>query len=424
MFVSVDILSVIMYNCVATCHSLPESARDNIKRGLNLFSNSEPEEIGCDLTVEKLDLVGKSFAMKNNIHSDFFAGSDTTVETDSVMLSILSSEFDCMESVLTLLDKSKFEDCYILLRHVFETFLYLWLMLEGEIYQFTRKYRIIPNSGSTKAQARDKTFEKWRREKKSGSPQYNDIVNMERGKKDDDAIRVTYQWKGLSSSSDPKESSRIIPWYIFAFQDYDPETRFLANLPSFCLMEPKNIREIMKERPEEQETLYHRYFYIKSIFRNLRLNKLVSDDQIERLMVHYNFFSSFLHPNKRIIRMRPSEFAFSFSYRDVELHSELVLLYLCRLQFLFLSKMITHFKKYYPQGKYEEYEKHAKELDMASRDLWFFDNEPSGYDVETSKMKIWWLEKNGETVDKDRVFYYTDPIDRLRQLMFWKSRLK
>jgi len=375
-----------------------------------------------DVIMEKLDLVKKSFAIESNIHKDFFANSDTTVSSDGLMLDILTSEFDCMESIATLLEKNKFEDCYILLRHVLETFLYLWLMLEGEVYHFTRIFHIIPNSSNTKIQARDTTFEKWTKEKESRLPQYKDVIDIQKGKAED-VVRVTYEWKGLSSR-DPKEAARIIPWYVFAFEDYDPETRFLSNLPSFSLKEPKKTRDVLRERLEEQKVLYHKYFYIESIIKNLRLNKLIKEDQIERITVHYNFFSSFLHPNKRIIRTRPSEFVFGFSYKDIEVHSELILLYLCRLQFLFLSKMVTHFRKYYPKGKYDEYDKHAKELDAISRDLWFFDNDPLEYDIEVSKTRKWWLEKGGESAVKDLIFYYTDPVERLRQVILWKSRLK
>ena len=99
-----------------------------------------------------------------------------------------------------------------------------------------------------------------------------------------------------------------------------------------------------------------------------------------------------------------------------------MLLYLCRFQFLLLSKFISYFKKHYPEGKYKEYEEHAGKLDSASKDFWFLDNEPSAYDLEVSRMRIWWLEKSGESVEKDRVFYYTDPIDRLVQLTAWKHR--
>jgi hypothetical protein len=86
--------------------------------------------------------------------------------------------------------------------------------------------------------------------------------------------------------------------------------------------------------------------------------------------------------------------------------------------------MVTHFRKYYPKGKYDEYDKHATELDAISRDLWFFDNDPLEYDIEVSKTRKWWLEKSGESVDKDHIFYYTDPVERLRQVIVWKSRLK
>ena len=232
---------------------------------------------------------------------------------------------------------------------------------------------------------------------------------------------MTYQWKGLFSSKDKSKSRTLVPYYIFAFQQYEPKTRFLANLPSIRRKYQSTYREIMKDRYIAQKTLYHRYFYFGSIIKNLKLNDLVSGEQADRIMVHYNFFSSFLHPNKRIIRAKTGTFAFSLS-GQIEALSELVLLYLCRLQFLYLSKVISHFKRHYPKGKYEDYEKQAELLDASSNDLWFFDNDPSQYDVQASETRKWWLKQSGGTVDKDQVFYYTDPIERMTRFITWKSR--
>lgn len=369
-----------------------------------------------DAHMEKIEMIQKAIELSVNIKKDFFSEAESVVYTDSVIIDILQSEADCMGSILMLSEKEKFEDCFILLRHVFETFLYFWLMLEGNLFRFTRKYNIIPKSESTAKKARDKTFEKWMAEWKSGDSSYNDIINIAKGKRDD-IIEVTHEKKGLFSANDPEETGRIIPWYVFAFQEYDPEVRFAATLPIILSGEAPRYRNIIKKRQKDQKTLYHRYIYIESILKNLKLNRLVSDEQADRILVHYNFFSSFLHPNKRIIRTRESRFAFSFPSNQSEVLSELVLLYLCRLEFLYLSKTIKHFRKYYPKGKYAQYEKQAELLDNVSSELWFFDNDPLKHDIEMSNMRKWWLKKSGKTVKDTSTFYYTDPVERLKHVL-------
>ena len=308
-----------------------------------------------------------------------------------------------------------------MLRHIFETYLYFWLMIEGELYRYTRIFHIIPKPGSVVEEARDTTLERWRKERKAGYSQYKDVVSIDKGE-EDDAIIVTYQWKGVFRSEDKEESGPLVPYYVFAFQRYEPETRFLANLPSIRQEHAPRYREILRKRYKAQKILYHRYFYFESIIRNLKLNSLISDEQADRIAVHYNFFSSFLHPSKRIIRTKPGKLAFSLSPHQSEVLSELVLLYLCRLQFLYLSTIISHFKKHYPKGKYVKYERQTELLNELSNELWFFDNEPSEYDVEASKMRKWWLRRSNRKVDEERVLYYTDPIERLRQLIMWKGK--
>jgi hypothetical protein len=371
--------------------------------------------------LDKLSLVRKTLEMSKNIKSDFFSEAESTFYTDILMLDILLSELDCMDSICALMEREKFADCFILLRHVFETFLYFWLMVEGQIYKFTRVFYVTPNPGSTASAARDRTYDKWKIEWKSGLSQYRDVSEIAKGK-EDNVIRITYRWKGVFSSKDPKDAERIVPWYVFAFQDYDPNTRFLSDLPSLSRLPYPSYREIMKRRQMEQKMLYHSYFYIDSIVKNLLLNGLVSDEQVDRIKVHYNFFSNFVHPNKRIIRTRTSGFGFSFPSNETQILSELVLLYLCKLQQLYLSRIVSHFRKQYPKGKYAEFESQAASLGTSSSELWFFDNQPTEYDVYTSDARKWWLKSGGETVDEKLVFYYTDPIERLTNLMAWHSR--
>src|SRR5438093_1480527 len=77
-----------------------------------------------------------------------------------------------LNSVTTLLSESKFEDCFILLRTVFETYMHLLLVTKGKRYRETVPVRVKPNAESTAEEARDKKYDKWVQEWKSGFPNY------------------------------------------------------------------------------------------------------------------------------------------------------------------------------------------------------------------------------------------------------------
>lgn len=59
--------------------------------------------------MDKLKLIQETIAMSQNIKSDFLSKTESIFYIDSRILDILLSEFDCMESIVILLEKEKFE---------------------------------------------------------------------------------------------------------------------------------------------------------------------------------------------------------------------------------------------------------------------------------------------------------------------------
>ena len=93
-----------------------------------------------------------------------------------------------VDTVMVLLENSRVEDCFNILRTVFETSMHLLLMTEGKKYRQTMTYTTIPEPGSTPEQAREKTYEKWHTGWKSRQPEYANVVDIQRGRKKDTII--------------------------------------------------------------------------------------------------------------------------------------------------------------------------------------------------------------------------------------------
>lgn len=108
-----------------------------------------------------------------------------------VFFQFFYSQFSSMRSILSLLNESQYKDCFIILRSLLESYLFLLQMMKGNVYKISKDYTIIPNSGHTKKDARDKTLEKWREEQKDRE----DIIKVKpKGK---DQITVNYQLQGF-----------------------------------------------------------------------------------------------------------------------------------------------------------------------------------------------------------------------------------
>ena len=353
----------------------------------------------------------------------------------TVFYQFFYDQFMSMNSVLILLEKNKYKDCFIILRSILESYLFLLQMMKCETYKNSKEYTIIPNPGSTKEEARNNTLEKWKNEWKRGDkPEYKDIIAI--NAKNNDKIIITYEWTGLYEEKDVKEEGYFISKYFFDFEEYSHEIRFLSDLPTIAAGD--RMPDVTKSIKKEHEKIYHHVFYINSIIKNLKNNHLINDEQEDRIRVHYNFLSSFTHPTKNIIsyfgdprivytkgveeEITIAENGITKNYvylkYEKKIIEEQILLYICKLQMLIISLFSDFFKLLSSNSDWsKKYSISTRKLDEATRDFWFIFDNPTEFDIHDSEMrKIWLNEKQKSKIPKDLVLYYTNPLERLTNL--------
>ncbi len=323
---------------------------------------------------------------------------------------VFYSEFDSIRTIVQNLKAAKYKDCYILLRSVFEYYFVLLLMIKGKRYRETRDYNIIPETSSNTREARDKTCEKWVLDGKSGK--LDPIIKaINKGHKDD-VIHVTIETEGLYERKDVEKKGEPIPMYYFVFDEYDPDVKFLAELPT--LYKPGREFEKVVERHKH---LYSQYLYVEKIADNLLLNNLLTKEQLDRFWVHYNFLSSFTHPTRRgVLDIQSMTYSAEVSDRRNQIHEELLLHYLAHFEAMLIILVAGFFTETI-SADLKVYLEQAKKLEDHSKDFWFIYNEPISYDLIRSETSKRYMRMQGTPVP-DGVLYYHDPFERMRNIIW------
>lgn len=356
-----------------------------------------------DIINELEKIVKNGCQISEDLDSDLTFGQTVGNMYDTDLFNFLTSEFQTMDSVIELTKSGKFKDAFILLRTVFEMLLYFWLMVEAEVYYFPQILTAKAEDGKSAQQVRDSVFKRWNAKKEAGDPKYQHIIKLT--KIGSDALNVVYRYEGLYG-----DSGDMIPAYYFILNEkYDPNAK-LAKLDSIRDGEVHIHDKITKF---QTELYYYNLTFSRTIF-NLLENKLISKPQDDYIKVHYNFLSKFVHPTKDAVD--PNFQSKRYGYPDVgeETIKELILLYLCRIQYLFFRIITGRFKKENKTAKLEKYLSLMERLDSTSSHFWFFDNNPSEFDILISDSKKH-LQKISDKTPTEKVIYYEDPLFRLKQ---------
>jgi len=349
-------------------------------------------------------------SLLDEMKKDIEDGMTGWVSTWSDYLDIVTSEFCSLDSVLMLMRSSRYKDCMILLRTIFEYYFLLVLMMKGRRYRFTYTYHVESGKGLTQKEARDQTYEKWVKSWKSGEPRYSRVISIEKGH-DDDIIRVTTEDEGLYEEKDVERKGDTTPYFFFVFQEYDPDAHFLSDLQTIYKPGSK-----YKQIAEKHKRFYSQYLNINKIADNLELNGLLSQEQLERFWVHYNFLSSFAHPTRRgLLELELKHYPASEPQTRKAIE-ELVLGYVAHFQAMFLRLVVDYFADKNPAADLSSYASYSKELEACARKFWFIYNEPTDIDIANSRIQKEWMKIEGLRVP-DGVLYYGDPIDRMKRVI-------
>jgi hypothetical protein len=326
----------------------------------------------------------------------------------------LFSELDSLLAILDMNEQKRYKESFILIRTIFEKFLFFWLMFEGRMYRHPMTYNVLRQTSKTDKEARDSTLARWKKERSEGAEHFRQVVSMDSGKKDS-VIKVVYVFEGLQLTRDGIPTGEIIPIYNSILEEYKPGVAHLGSLESMTggLLISDNAQVI-----ELQKTLYHNFFYIESIFRNLRLNELIDRNQLERIRVHYNFLSNYVHVSMANLDIWKdvTNHSNQKSYDD-ESYDNLIFLYVAKLFHLYVKVYVNGYQNEIknPDTK-TKYMQIIDNLESLSKDLWFFDNEPTQYDIQNSDY-IKLMRKNIRKADSDDIIYYKNPLERMKGIL-------
>lgn len=329
--------------------------------------------------------------------------------TDSDRISYLSTELDSLITVLNLSENKAYKESFIILRTILEKFLYFWLIFEGLKFKRTIYYTIDVIASKSAKEARDKTLKLWKELKESGDSRYAGWqINPARA---DDVIIVSFEQEGIPLTRNGKETNEVVPYYDIALREYNPDIKHLSNIQNI-VNSITNDKIVLK-----QNTMYNHYFHINNIFKNLSMNKLVNNFQINIIKIHYNFLSKYVHPTKYGIELwkqvndRPDR----FSPYNGENINELIILYVTKFMQLYIKIFISGYKRTENKLAYDKYAKMVNELGDLSKDIWFFDNEPTEFDKRYSEQRKDFLRRRSERVPTELI-YNEDPLIRLNML--------
>ncbi|MDH3764432.1 MAG: hypothetical protein OER82_01300 [Nitrosopumilus sp.] len=358
-------------------------------------------------------LANRGFELIRSINDDLTIGDEVYETYNDILFDTIKSEFQSMESALSLIHLNKYKDSFIILRSVFETLLYFWLMIKGKKYRFTREWTITPKEGHTVKEGRDLTYEQWCRDWKTGVENYKNVTSI--NKKSEDKILLTRELEGLFEDKDI-EKKKIYPFYTFVLSDhYSPSITFTADLPS--IKEGSFNPDLTEKLVSEQKTIYHNYIRIEAIIKNLILNNIITEIQRDYIVVHYNFLSHYVHQSKYAIQDFTKDISI---YRRNQISSDIVdeqiLLYICSMQSILLKTIIDKFEKENPKASVQKYKELIFELDSSTEYFWFIDNEPTLYDKWLSDIKTRSAERFRNKPKTDIVLYYEDPLERLQKM--------
>lgn len=360
------------------------------------------------LIEETADLVSSFEADVSKSVSNGWTSSWTTY------LQMFYSQFDSIRTIIQDVKTAKYKDCFILLRSILEHYFFLVLMIKGTKYRATYEYHIEPQTSPSAREARDKTFDKWESDRKSGKldPKFKAI---NKGHKDD-IIHVTIETEGLYEQKDKEKKGDVVPMYYFAFDEYDPDVRFLAELSTLPKVGPGFQKAV-----EHQKHLYNQYMYIEKMANNLLLNNLLTEEQAERFKVHYNFLSSFSHPTRRGLLggITSAIYGEDTSYRRNQIHEELVFDYLAHFEAMTIRLLAQHFTDRL-SADLSSYLDQAKRLEDNAKDFWFIYNEPTEFDVKRSETDKVYMRMQKLPVP-DTVLYYADPLERMEKLARYRE---
>jgi hypothetical protein len=336
-----------------------------------------------------------------------------STDLDWYITNLVYGEIKTLGTILELNEKRCFKECFILLRSVLEKFSYFWLMLYGINHRWKVEYKIIPSEEEYDKpikEIRDKHCERLRKLKQKGDKNLSEAETIKGHKEKNDTIIIIYKKPGIFSEQNKEKKDEPIPIFYFLLKDYKPDIAHLSHLKILLYDIPFRSDYIFKQKYLKS------FFCFHTILENLLLNGLISNYQREIVSIHHHFFSKYIHMSMASIDIEISKRENKTEY--IEIFYKLIHLYSAKFLQLYLDLILSKFSNRKSQRELTELEKYhyfKNKLKEVSKELWFYDDDPTSFDIEVSDQKKYFLKIKGEKYNNSITFYYEDPFKRLLQ---------
>jgi len=325
------------------------------------------------------------------------------------------------ECLKKLRENYSYASIFPVLREVYENFWFVYLAMNGfKHYKYFKAKR---------GHDINKIYKKWEKDLETAHNKgdWKDILEIcLKGR-----IRITY--KGARINFEGKPTNEFIPLYYFLFGDYDPIEAYVGRQKKIIekYLTPPHLfnRFVLPNKNLSKD-----YFEFQhGIIPHLLLNKLITEKQKQRVIIHYNFLSLWAHPNQIAFREAVNNFNFRGDKNENLCMDRLILLYIGHLTKMFLSSFLIFLKRQEKEKKISKPDEiklkrvndKIANFDNISNYFWFIYNQPSKfykYDYAINKMwrKIS-IQKNikktslSEIKNSD-VPYYNNPLKSLKKL--------
>ena len=92
----------------------------------------------------------------------------------------------------------------------------------------------------------------------------------------------------------------------------------------------------------------------------------------------------------------------------------MILLYVAKFLGMYINFILSKFSSKIRENELVEYKHIYESLKNFSKQLWFYDDEPTHYDIEVSNNKKYELQLENKPSDELMTYYYKDPFERMR----------
>lgn len=366
---------------------------------------------------ELLNLINELEAALTSFRQDIVWGSSSWAQ-DYDFLDFVRVQRISLTSVKESVLDGFYREAYNTIRMILEG--YLLLRLISTCNKYPTWYHIQRAKGDRSLEDAKSRF------KYDVQKNLTDLVKIE----DEDKNTIVLIRQGIRTRDEQgNDAGVIIPYYLTAWQQYEPEEHHLKK--------PEMQKELLPEwasfkiRRAKLSDVDHRFLYMKlftfdSMVRNLRWNGILSIKTATRVKVHYNFLSGFTHSSKYAISLsRPWQ---SFATADADMFynhykSELALLYVCHLLAMHLELGLYYFKRWRSltvRNTYKFYRPLCEKVHHDFGYFWFIFNKPHEFDKYQQANRKCNYNKgiiyHPEDISSSDVRYYDDPLDRLRNM--------